>query len=253
VTSKFATAAALATALVFSAPTLAQSQDLSDPDSEFADGNRKGNWHTAIEPTERGHVIGNPEADMKLIEFVSYTCGHCANFAVQGEPAIDLVLLIPGKMTLEVRPVIRNALDLTVSLMVACGDPAKFKDRHRAFMTSQSKWLEKARQAPASQQAIWARADRNARINMASALGLSDMMTQRGQSIAEVNACIMDDAAAQALMDNGRADATEFKVAATPSFALDGALLEGVHSWDTLYPVLSERHKSLESNGGAGN
>jgi len=203
-----------------------------------------------IKPTERGHLIGNPRADMQLIEFVSYTCGHCANFAAQGEPAIDLVLLIPGKMTLEVRPVIRNALDLTVSLMVACGDTGKFKDRHRAFMASQSKWLEKARQAPASQQAIWARADRNARINMASALGLSDIMTKRGQSIAEINACVMDNAAAQALMDNGRADATEFKVAGTPSFALDGTLLEGVHSWDALYPVLSERHKSLESNGG---
>lgn len=248
--SKFATLSALTIALILSVPAAAQSDDLSNPDSEFVDTARKGNWHTVIKPTERGHLIGNPRADMQLIEFVSYTCGHCANFAAQGEPAIDLVLLIPGKMTLEVRPVIRNALDLTVSLMVACGDTGKFKDRHRAFMASQSKWLEKARQAPASQQAIWARADRNARINMASALGLSDIMTKRGQSIAEINACVMDNAAAQALMDNGRADATEFKVAGTPSFALDGTLLEGVHSWDALYPVLSERHKSLESNGG---
>lgn len=250
--SKIASFTALGAALVLSAPAAAQSDDLSNPDSEFADTTRKGNWHTVVVPTERGHIIGNPKADMKLIEFVSYTCGHCANFAVEGEPAIDLVLLSPGKMTLEVRSVIRNALDLTVSLMAACGDPGKFKDRHRAFMASQSKWLEKARQAPASQQAIWARADRDARMNMASALGLNDIATSRGQSIAEVNACVMDNTAAQALMDNGRADADEFKVPGTPSFALNGTLLDGVHSWDALYPVLSDRFKSIESSEGAG-
>ncbi|MEM8725611.1 MAG: thioredoxin domain-containing protein [Pseudomonadota bacterium] len=260
--SKFAKTTALAAALSLAAPlapSLAPSlaaqereQDLSNPDSAFVDTTRKGNWQSVIEPTERGHLIGNPRADVQLIEFVSYTCGHCANFAVEGEPAIDLVLLMPGKMTLEVRPVIRNALDLTVSLLAGCGDPSKFKERHRAFMTTQSKWLLKAQQAPASQKAIWGRGDRNARVNAAQALDLDDVLTDRGQSIAEVTACLMDDTAAQALIDNGRADSAEFKVPGTPSFALDGALLERVHTWDALYPVLSERFKSGDSYGNAG-
>ncbi len=252
--SKFAKTTALAAAILFAPPIAAQEreQDLSNPDSAFVDTTRKGNWQSVIEPTERGHLIGNPRADVQLIEFVSYTCGHCANFAVEGEPALDLVLLMPGKMTLEVRPVIRNALDLTVSMLAACGDPARFKDRHRAFMTTQSKWLEKARQAPASQQAIWGRGDRNARINAAQALDLDDVLTDRGQSIAEVTACLMDDKAAQALIDNGRADSAEFKVPGTPSFALDGELLDRVHTWDALYAVLSERFKTSNSSGNAG-
>ena len=245
--SKLAPLAALAAALAFAQPTAAQ--ELDNPDSAFVDTTRKGNWHAVIEPTERGHLIGNPRADVRLIEFVSYTCSHCANFAFEGEPALDLVLLMPGEMSLEVRSVIRNALDLTVSLLAACGEPSKFKDRHRAFMTSQSTWLEKARQAPASQRAIWARADREARINMAQALELDDMLTERGQSIAEINACLMDDSAARALLDNAKADAAEFKVPGTPSFALDGALLEGVHTWAALYPVLSERFKPDSPDG----
>lgn len=253
--SRIATTAALVAGFLLAAPVVAQEreQDLSNPDSAFVDTTRKGNWQSVIEPTERGHLIGNPRADVQLIEFVSYTCGHCANFAVEGEPALDLVLLMPGKMTLEVRPVIRNALDLTVSLLAACGDPAKFKERHRTFMTTQSRWLDKARQAPASQQAIWGRGDRDARLNAAQALDLDDMLTNRGQSIAEVNACLMDDAAAQALIDNGRADQQEFAVPGTPSFALDGALLDRVHTWDALYAVLSERFKSTNSDGNAAN
>jgi len=234
-------------ALVTLAATAGAQQTLEAPRSAFKGVDPQGNWSAAIVRTERGHLIGNPEAETRLIEFVSYTCGHCANFAVEGEPAIDLTLLTPGKMSLEVRPVIRNALDLTVSLLVQCGDPAGFKDRHRAFMYGQSQWLAKFQNAPQSQQAIWARADKASRMNAASALGLADMMVQRGQSLTEVNACIMNDAAAQKLIDNNTADRLEFKVPGTPSFALDGNLLSEVHSWDALYPVLSERVAAVEA------
>ena len=149
----------------------AQSQDLANPDSAFAAEPEKANWQGVIAKTERGHLIGNPKAETQLIEFVSYTCGHCANFTQQGEPALDLALLMPGKMGLEVRPVIRNALDLTVTLLAQCGDPEGFKARHRAFMFSQDQWLAKVKAAPQSQQAIWARGDKASRMNAASALG----------------------------------------------------------------------------------
>jgi len=237
-------AAALALA---TGPAGAQ-QDLSNPDSAFAPEGNPGNWQTTITRTARGHLIGNPRADARLIEFVSYTCGHCANFTAQGEPALELALLMPGKMTLEVRPVIRNAIDLTVSLLAGCGDPARFKDRHRALMGSQTEWLGKARGAPQSQQAIWARGDKAARMNAASALGLSAMLVRAGQSTSQINACVMDDAAAQKLMENGRADYAEFAIAGTPSFALDGKLLDEVHSWDALYPVLSARFAAPDDN-----
>jgi len=245
----------LAAAALLAAPAAGQTaqtapqQDLANPDSAFVGTQENGNWQASIARTERGHLIGNPKADTRLIEFVSYTCGHCANFAAQGEPALDLALLVPGKLGLEVRPVIRNALDLTLSLLAQCGDPAGFKDRHRAFMFSQDQWLGKVKTAPQAQQAIWARGDKASRMNAASALGLADMLVQRGQSIAEVNACLMDDAAAKKLLDNGAADYTEFGVNSTPSFALNGKLLSEVHDWDALYPVLSARFAPKPQRG----
>lgn len=230
---------AAAAALALATGPAAGQQSLANPGSSFVPGDNPGNWQTTIQRTERGHMIGNPEADTQLVEFISYTCPHCAHFTAQGEPALELSLLMPGKIGLEVRPVIRNALDLTVSLLAQCGDPAGFKDRHRAFMLSQDEWLGKVRNAPQSQQSIWLRGDRASRMNAASALGLTEMLLQRGQSIAELNACLMDDAAAQKLLDNGRADSAQFAIPGTPSFALDGKLLNQVHSWDALYPVLS--------------
>lgn len=229
-----------AAALAVAAGTAA-AQDLSRPDSAFVPRDNPGNWQSTIARTERGHLIGNPEADTRLIEFISYTCPHCADFTARGEPALELTLLTPGKAALEVRPVIRNALDLTVTLLAQCGDAAGFKGRHQALMLAQADWLGKARAAPESQRTIWLRGDKAARMNAASALGLTQMLVRRGQSQAELDACVMDDAAARQLVENGRADQAEFAVPGTPSFALDGKLLAEVHSWEALYPVLSAK------------
>lgn len=230
-----------AAALALATGPAAAQQDLSRPGSAFGKQDNPGNWQSTIARTERGHLIGDPQADTRLIEFISYTCPHCADFTARGEPALELVLLMPGKISLEVRPVIRNALDLTVTLLAQCGDPAGFKGRHQTLMLAQADWLGKARAAPQTQQQIWLRGDPAGRMNAASALGLSAMLAARGQSQAELDACVMDDAAAQRLIDNGRADYTELAVNSTPSFALDGKLLPEVHSWEALYPVLSAK------------
>lgn len=215
--------------------------DLSRPGSAFVQPENPGNWQTTIARTARGHLIGNPAADAKLIEFISYTCPHCADFAARGEPALEIALLKPGKMSVEVRPVIRNGLDLAVSLLAQCGDPAGFKGRHQALMLAQADWLGKARAAPASQQAIWERGDKAGRANAVAALGLAEILVRRGQSRAELDACVANDAAARGLLANAKADYTEFAVPGTPSFALDGKLLQDVYSWEGLYPVLSAR------------
>jgi protein-disulfide isomerase len=231
-------AAAAALALVIG-PVAAQQQDLGRPGSSFPPAENPGNWSATIARTLRGHAIGNPKAEARLIEFISYTCPHCADFAARGEPPLEIVLLQPGKITLEVRPVIRNGLDLAVTLLAQCGDPAGFKARHQMLMLSQANWLGRARAAPVSQQQIWQRGDKAARANAASALGLTEMLAARGKSHTELDACLADDTAAKALLVNEAADASEFGITGTPSFALDGKLLTDVHSWDALYPLLS--------------
>ena len=221
-------------------PALAQ-QDLSRPDSSFQSKDNPGNWQTTIARTDRGHLIGDPKADTKLVEFISYTCPHCADFTARGEPPLEIVLLQPGKLTLEVRSFIRNGVDVAATLLAHCGDPAGFKGRHQALMLSQADWLGKARSAPESQRTAWLRGDKAGRMNAASALGLTMMLVNRGQSQSELDACVMNDAAAKQLLDNGRADFDELGVNSTPSFALDGKLLNEVHSWEDLYPVLSTK------------
>lgn len=244
-----ALAAASALALTQSLPAAAQSSrddspnGLSDHGSAFGDDDRRASWHAEVERTTRGHLIGNPDAEAALIEFISYTCGHCATFAREGEGALDIALLAPGLMSVEVRPVIRNAIDLTVSLLVQCGTADGFKNRHRMYLMGQAGWMQKVSSAPQAQQAIWARGDRAGRLNAARALDLDDMLAERGTSMADINTCLSDDEAALTLIRNGNSDRDDFAVSGTPSFALDGELLNEVHSWESLYPVLAERFR----------
>lgn len=228
------------------APATAQAKpnpdsNLANPQSSFAKGPAKGASQGIIARTERGFAVGNPKAEGNLIEFISYTCPHCATFTREGEPALELALINPGKMRLEVRPVIRNPIDLAASLLVMCGPDEGLKKRHTLLMTTQNEWLEKGRQAPRSQQEVWYRGDAGARVNAASALGLIDMFAKAGQSRSELTSCLMDDKAAARLVANSDADRAQFAVPGTPSFALDGALVAGVHDWNALYPVLSAR------------
>ncbi len=236
-------------ALALAVPVAAQTLDNNY--TEFVGNLDPQVWIGTIERTERGHLIGKPEADAELIEFVSYTCSHCANFARQGDPSLELTAVGPGYVNVEVRPVIRNGLDLVVTLLAQCGDPAGFKDRHRMFMYSQEEWLTKAINAPKTQQAIWSRGDAAARTNAAQALDLDDMVAERGLTTPQINACLADDAAAQTLLANGRADATDFGINSTPSFALDGKLLSNVHDWPGLSVALQTRFrpKDAEQNG----
>src|SRR5690606_35752266 len=77
-------------------------------------GATRMNWDTEVVPTEFGHRIGNPNAKVKLVEYLSYTCPHCAEFARQGEAPIKLGYLAPGKVSIEIRHLVRDPIDLTV-------------------------------------------------------------------------------------------------------------------------------------------
>jgi hypothetical protein len=236
-----AAALALAAGAASAQPKPQPKPDLDRPGSAFSTQGKSGKWATIIARTPRGHLIGNPAAKAQLIAFTSYTCPQCAAFANRGEPALEMLLISPGTMSLEVRPRVMGGLDLAVTMLAQCGDPKGFRMRHQTLMLTQGEWLAKAKSAPASQQAIWERGDRAARMNAASALGLSGMLARRGQSRSALDACLADDAAARRLKSLAAADTAEFAPVTTPAFALDGKLLAGVDGWETLLPVLTAR------------
>ncbi len=196
-------------------------------------------WNLTYQQTERGHRVGNPEAPVALIQFVSYTCPHCAHFEQESEAALRMHYIHGGLATVEVRPVIRNPVDLAASLLAECGTPEQYFGNHRALMLSHDRWMEKARNATPAQMQRWGTGTIASRMRaIGEDLGFHELMEPRGLSTSQVNQCLSDEAKAQEILQHAEADNAQFDIPGTPSFAVNGTLLQGVHSWGALQPML---------------
>lgn len=199
------------------------------------------NWLTVVDTAGGGHLVGNPDAKVKLTEFVSYTCSHCGHFAQEGSSAID-VYVASGKVRLDVRHVVRDTLDLTAAMIANCGPAAKFPRNHAALMLSQPKWLPIAEHATDGQKSRWYYGAGPARRRaIASDLKFYDLMAGRGYDRPAIDRCLADETLAKRLSDQSAADDKKWNVSSTPSFAIDDVMINGVFTWGLLRPFLDAR------------
>jgi len=196
------------------------------------------NWLATAAVTPGGHRLGNPAAPIKLMEFVSYTCPHCGHFFKVADGAIKLAYIQPGKVSVEVRHVIRDPIDYTVVVLAECGDPRKFFANNDLFFARQDVWLGKLEATSKSQQDRWYSGTIPQRLRaIASDGGLYDMMEGRGYSRVQVDACLNDTKKIDALLKQSESDGKQYGIDSTPSFVLNGKTLD-IHSWEELQKVL---------------
>lgn len=206
--------------------------------SELPSSQPKGNWGAQIAETEGGHLIGNPEAEARLVEYMSYTCSHCAHFAQTGEGAIKLLYVPTGKVSYEVRHLIRDQVDLTAALAVRCGAPDKFFANHEALIFKFDEWMGAADKATPAQKARWNFGTFPSRAQaIASDLGFYEIMERRGYSRTQLDSCLTDYDEARAIVDRSNADADRLGLRGTPTFLMGESRLDA-HNWQTLQPVL---------------
>ena len=211
----------VASAIVASAPATAQ------------------DWTAQVTPTERGYLVGNPQAPVQLITFVSYTCPACKNFEQQADAELKASYIQDGGTAVEIRSAIRNIIDLAATLITTCGPTDRFLGNHEAFFASQDEWLAKARATTPEQQARWQGETLGESMKViASDLGFYGIMEARGYTTGEIDACLADEQRAVAIANNSEANHTDYPYPGTPSFVVNGSLLADVHSWAALKPAL---------------
>lgn len=190
---------------------------------------------TVVATAEGGHLVGRPGAPLKLVEYLSYTCPHCARFEVEAGDTIALTLVRSGKGSIEYRPLMRNIIDVAATLLATCGAPAKFPGNHAALLRGQAKWLLPPSEA---QQQRWKTGDFAARMRaIAADMYLYPLFEARGYSRVELDQCLANEKLANTIAAENRKAMAEFKLQGTPSFLINGALQEG-HDWASLRPAL---------------
>lgn len=184
---------------------------------------------------EGNHVIGNPAAKARLVEFMSYTCPHCAHFAEESRVALLPGLVRQGKVAIEIRPFFRNIVDVSASLLALCGPESKFAGNHHAILAAQPSWLKNP---PEGAQERWNTSDFGARMKaVAKDMGLYGLMTARGYNPAQLDQCLANRPLADKLAAQTNA-AIEGGVNGTPGFLINGKLQEA-HEWSALQPHLT--------------
>lgn len=192
-------------------------------------------WDQTITMTSEGFpVLGNPAAPVKLVEFISYTCSHCAEFSKESKLPLGGALVRQGKVSVELRPFLRTPIDETPSLLALCGSPSKYFDNSAALLAAQTTWFKPPADPNYTQR--WAALESKPaeqRRMIATDLGLYKLMTARGYTTAELDTCLNDQAKLDMLTKRTDYAGTTIKVIGTPSFLINGKLQE-IYGWPEL-------------------
>ena len=202
-----------------------------------------GDWSEVVAATpEGGFVMGNPNAGVKLVEYGSYTCGHCARFDEEGvQPLIDKYVKT-GQVSFEFRNYVRDPYDLAAALVTRCNGAQSFFPLMRAMFKDQANWMGKLQTVPVEQQqALGGLGPDKQFLEIAKLAGFQQWAAMRGVPTAKSATCLTNEAEVNRLVQMNSDTTTQFpEFAGTPSFVINGELAEQTADWKTLEAKLKE-------------
>ena len=201
----------------------------------------KVNWVTVVAATPDGGIrMGNPNAAVKLVEYGSRTCPHCAKFDAEGLPALKAGAIATGKLSYEFRDFpVHGALDLGPILLGRCVSPAQFFPLLDAMFAGQQALLAKAGAAETKLKAMTNPTPNQIATSVATDLGYVALATRRGMAPARAKACLADRAGVDRIVAMTNAAEKQYSVNGTPTFIINGTKAENVYDWASLQPLLS--------------
>jgi protein-disulfide isomerase len=198
-------------------------------------------WSQTIADTADGHfLMGNPKAKLTLVEYGSFTCSHCRDFAAESAQELH-AMVDSGKISYEFRPYVRDPIDIATSLLARCGGKDIFYPLSEQLFANQSAMFEKVQGLgdPVYQQLMSAPPQQRF-VGLASAAGLIDFAKQRGIAEDQAKQCLGDTASAEKLAKGVEAANSQYNISGTPSFIVNGALVDNAASWPVLKAKLRE-------------
>lgn len=194
-------------------------------------------WDAKLTRSATGnHLFGNPAAPTRLVEFISYTCGHCAHYAADSKIPLFTGPVRQGKISVEIRPFFRNGIDVAATLLAQCGTDSQFSGNHHAILDAQHSWLKEPTNPDAKTR--WANPDFGLKMKyLAEDMGLYKVMLARGYTPAQLDRCLANKVLADKLANQTVDAGNRLGVQGTPSFLINDTL-QTVYGWADLKPLL---------------
>lgn len=191
-------------------------------------------WSATVSKTADGYVMGNPEAPVKIIEFASITCSHCADFSKDGMEELKRDFIDTGRVSLELRNFIRDPLDASAAAIIRCAPTERYFPLMENTFASQADLFAAAQANPKGGEAAMALPPAQRFPALAKAWKLDQFFQSRGVTADQVNACLgkLDNISQLEKSTNGAIE--KYKIAGTPTFVINGQVAEGIASWAPL-------------------
>lgn len=197
-------------------------------------------WSDVVSATPDGGMrMGNPNAPLKLVEYGSLSCPHCAKLANDGMKTLVDKYVNTGKVSYEFRSyIIHGAIDVTLTMMARCADPSAFFPIVEQLYSTQDQWMTQVEQAGAQAQAASQLPPAQRFPALADAYGLTDWFAARGVSKDQSHACLAKTDDATALAAQTQKWFQDQGIDSTPTLFLNGQKLQNVAEWEQLEPAL---------------
>jgi protein-disulfide isomerase len=238
-TSAFiATLAATALAML---PAAVSSQRTTN---EQRGGERRSNgpegrdWMETVARTpEGGFRVGNPNARVKVVEYLSLTCPHCAEFAHEAGERLFQTYVRSGRVSVEYRNYVLNGYDLAAAFITRCASPREYFEMSHELLGTQPRWIGRMQALTDAQRGeLRGLSPLQAMQRIVAMLGLDAVAARHGVTPAEQRACLADQAALNRIGTMKQA-ADGLGVTGTPTFFINGQMAQ-VNNWAGIEPML---------------
>jgi len=195
-------------------------------------------WTDIVAKTEDGAgvVVGNPKAAIKLVEYGSLSCPHCAKLSQEATQPLNTNYIASGKVSYEFRSFAIHPQDIPLTVLARCGATDTFFGlveqiyaNFDAMSAATEKGIEKAKAAqnlPAAQRYI----------ALADALGYTDFFSARGLPVEDQHKCLANLPAAEAVAKESEAISAK-GIDSTPTVFVNGTKVSG-NEWKEIEAAL---------------
>ena len=162
---------------------------------------------TILDIFEDDFIIGDENAPVTIIEYASLSCSHCADFHLNTLNDLKKEYIDTGKVKMVFRNFPFNYPALLGSMVLQCIPEDVKYDYMNALFQLQPNWV--------------------VRENAKSTKELFKIMQSGGMTKEEFDACISNKEIEEKILQKVISAQNEFNIRSTPSFLINGNLIEG--------------------------
>ncbi|HEY5710707.1 MAG TPA: thioredoxin domain-containing protein [Allosphingosinicella sp.] len=197
---------------------------------------------TVVRTPEGGFRMGNPAAPIKLVEYLSFACPHCAEFHAEGGDSLFQNYVRPGRVSVEYRNILINAADVPATILARCATPRAFFAMGHELLGTQGAWEGRVGSLTTAQRAqLGGQPPQVIAQRLAPMIGLDRIAARYGLTPAAQRACLANRANFNALDRMGNAANSQYGVTGTPTFVINGRTITDTNVWSGIEPLLRGR------------